>query len=68
MKIIFVQLADETGEIAVLEMFAQDRFGEPLVLCACVDQPLRSKLSFGSSFAYLENDKASSIVTPSHDL
>lgn len=32
-KIVFVELAHETGEIAVLEMFGQDGFGKAFVLC-----------------------------------
>lgn len=31
-KVIFVELAHETGEIAVLEVLGQDGFGKPLVL------------------------------------
>lgn len=32
MKVVFIQLADETRKIAVLEMFGQDGFGESFVL------------------------------------
>ena len=33
-EVVLVQLADETGEVAVLEVFRQDVFGEFLVLRA----------------------------------
>lgn len=32
MKIVLVELSDETGEVAVLEVFREDRLGEFLVL------------------------------------
>ena len=31
-KVVFVELAHEAGEIAVLDMFGKDGFGEPLIL------------------------------------
>ncbi len=31
-EVILVQLADETGEVAVFEMLGQDGFGESLIL------------------------------------
>ena len=31
-EVILVELAHEAGEVAMLEMFRQDRLGEPLIL------------------------------------
>lgn len=32
MEVILVELAHEAGKVAMLEMFGQDRLGEPLIL------------------------------------
>lgn len=37
-KVVFVELAHEAGEIAVLEMLGQDGFGEPLILQGHISQ------------------------------
>ena len=31
-EVIFVELAHEAGEVAMLEVFGKDRFGEPFIL------------------------------------
>ena len=66
-EVILVELPDEAREVAVLEMFRQDGLGEPFILRT------RSISRWGLCLLlvdprYLENHKASAIVTPSYDL
>ena len=70
-EVVFIQLADEAGKIAVFEVFGQDGFGESLVLRGrwSVIRFPASQLSSGRPCTtYFEHDKASTVITPSHDL
>lgn len=63
-EVILVELANKTGEVAVLEVFRQDVFREALVLCDVLGLPglpLPSRRG-----ADLEHDKAVAFIAPSH--
>jgi len=66
MEVIFVQLAYEACEIAMLEVFRQDGFGEPLVLRDVSGATIEASLLRTES--HLEYYKASSIVAPADNL
>lgn len=65
-EVIFVQLAYKACEIAMLEVFRQDGFGESLVLRSVSGAALEARLLRMKS--HLEHNKASAIVPPTHDL
>jgi hypothetical protein len=65
-EIVFVQLAHETCEIAVLEVFWEDRLCEFFVL-SLSDVNMVSNRCLAGTWSYLEHDETVSFVTPSHD-
>ena len=62
-KIVFIQLAHETGKVAVLEVFGEDGLGEFLALDRRVSA-VRGDWHARPREYYLEYDKAITIVTP----
>ena len=68
MKVVLVELSNETCEIAVLEMLGKDGFRESFILSS----GSASARSFQSSHialnAYLEDYEAVVVVAPSYDV
>ena len=67
-EVIFVELSDETGKIAVFEVFRQDGLGESLILGGWSDIMTRKGEAVSRWGANLEHDKALAVITPSHHL
>jgi len=73
-KVVLVQLSDETGKVAVFEVFRQDMFRELLVLqevaISMLFRPVLHQCAIMGctdiSFTNLEHNKAITLVTPSH--
>lgn len=67
MKVVFIQLADETRKIAVLEMFGQDGFGKSFVL-----RGMSAYIAIGGGVmstpvgSHLEDHKTIPLVAPPH--
>lgn len=69
MKVILVELAYETGKVAVFEMLGKDGLGELLVLPSeiwleCADDNIDLKRG---SATYLQHHKAVAFVSPPND-
>lgn len=68
MKVVFIQLADETRKIAVLEMFGQDGFGKSFVLRGMSEYIA----IWGGGFmsipvgSHLEDHKTIPLIAPPH--
>ena len=63
-EVIFIELPNKAGKVAMLEVFREDGLGEAFIL----DEPSEPVGAPSNKKAHLQHDKAFLIVTPSHDL